>query len=484
MINRILIRIKVVQLLYSYMLTRQDFKVVSAPVNPSRDKRTAYNVYRDVLLMVLDLSGYGVAEREKGLLAEARGNKYLHGNKMAMSLKDDRFFKESLLEGNERVGIYDDVLPDLYREIINSAAYRSYIATKKHDVETDSRFWETILMTTVLNFKPLQAIARDADEANYSLSGFKHGIEMACKTISEFRETDSGYVWARNSLDNSLESAYMLYMGLLRLIVDLTRMQEERLEAGRNKYLPTPEDLNPNTRLVDNRLAKHLAERPELEAYFKSHAFTWTGGDEVMLRTILDRIKASDIYQNYIENQTDDFAVDADFWRQVMRTIILPGDELTEELEERSIYWNDDLHIMGTFVLKTLKQFAANGPDGTTLLPKYKDDEDRAFGQELFVAAIKNKDEYRALIDKFINSATWDSERLAMMDIVIIIAAITELLNYPAIPVAVTLNEYIEIANYYSTGRSGHFINGILYSIINHLVEEGRLVKRDIELKK
>ena len=476
MINRILIRIKVVQSLYSYMLTRQDFKIVDSPLNQSRDKRTAFNIYRDLLLMVLELSGYNIGDRSRTTIPEAGQNSRLHNNKMVLALKDDTLFKESLLNKNDRIGIYDEVLPDLYNEIIRSSAYRSYVATKNHSVETDARFWETILMTTIMNYKPLQTVARSADEEGYTLTGFNQGVNMACQTIADFRNSDTGYMQALKSLDKSLDAAYTLYFAILQLIVDITRLHSERLEAARNKYLPTPEDLNPNTRLVDNRLAAHLAERPELVEYFKEHPFSWSG-DDVMLRSILDKILDSDIYKTYLENPEDSFAVDADFWRQVMRNIILPGDELADELEERSIYWNDDIHVMGTFALKTLKQFATSGPESTSILPKFKDEEDEKFGPELFVTAVRNKDEYRALIDRFINSETWDTERLALMDIVILILAITELVNYPAIPVAVTLNEYIEIANYYSTGRSGHFINGILYSIINQLRQDGVLTK-------
>ena len=86
-------------------------------------------------------------------------------------------------------------------------------------------------------------------------------------------------------------------------------------------------------------------------------------------------------------------------------------------------------------------------------------------------------DDYRAYIDKFINSSQWDPERLAFMDIVIMTTAIAEMLNYPQIPIPVTLNEYIEIANSYSTPRSGAFVNGILYSVINYLKEQGKLTK-------
>lgn len=146
-------------------------------------------------------------------------------------------------------------------------------------------------------------------------------------------------------------------------------------------------------------------------------------------------------------------------------------------MEARSVYWNDDLAIMGTFVLKSIKHFAASGRVDTSLLPIYKDDEDAKFGPELFLTAIKERDTYKSYIEKFINDSSWDPERLAFMDIVILITAITELLKFPAIPMAVTMNEYVEIANYYSTQRSGQFINGVLFSIANYLREEGRLAK-------
>ena len=81
------------------------------------------------------------------------------------------------------------------------------------------------------------------------------------------------------------------------------------------------------------------------------------------------------------------------------------------------------------------------------------------------------------MIDSFVNQHRWDADRLAFMDTVIMVAAITELLTYPAIPIAVTLNEYIEIANAYSTPKSGAFINGILYSVINKLKADGVLFK-------
>ena len=114
---------------------------------------------------------------------------------------------------------------------------------------------------------------------------------------------------------------------------------------------------------------------------------------------------------------------------------------------------------MGTFVIKTIKQFARDG-ESTRLLEKYKDKEDEKFGPTLFGLAVENHEEYRAIIDRHIDAAKWDTERIALMDIVILETALSEILNFPSVPLAVSVNEYVEIANWYSTARSGAFSTG------------------------
>jgi N utilization substance protein B len=171
------------------------------------------------------------------------------------------------------------------------------------------------------------------------------------------------------------------------------------------------------------------------------------------------------------------YAADCEFWRNIMRNVVFTSDELAEALEEKSVYWNDDLQIIGTFVLKTIKQSANAPEDAIKMLPQYKDEEDSRFGNELFIDSVKNREVYRSYIDSLINVGNWDPERIAFMDIVIMTTAISELINYPAIPLAVTMNEYVEIANTYSAAKSGQFINGILYNVVNKLREEGKINK-------
>lgn len=279
---------------------------------------------------------------------------------------------------------------------------------------------------------------------------------------------------ALKELRKSLDKAYELYHYLLLLPVELTRLQELRIDNARNKYLPTPEDLNPNMKFVENRFVAKMRQSEMMQEFLKTTPLSWRKND-IYLRLTLDKILNSDIYKAYMVTPQSDLASDCELWKDLMKKVIFPDDELCDVLEEESVYWNDDLETIGTFVLKTIRRFADDGYD--KLLPQFKDEEDSRYSERLFRNAAEHESEYMALIDKFVEKDSWDTERLAFMDVVILLTAIAEVENEPSVPTKVTLNEYIEISKYYSTTKSGAFVNGILNSIINYLKKEGLLNK-------
>lgn len=279
---------------------------------------------------------------------------------------------------------------------------------------------------------------------------------------------------ALKELRKSLDKAYELYHYLLLLPVELTRLQELRIDNARNKYLPTPEDLNPNMKFVENRFVAKMRQSEMMQEFLKTTPLSWRKND-IYLRLTLDKILNSDRYKAYMETPQSDLASDCELWKDLMKKVIFPDDELCDVLEEESVYWNDDLETIGTFVLKTIRRFADDGYD--KLLPQFKDEEDSRYSERLFRNAAEHESEYMALIDKFVVKDSWDTERLAFMDVVILLTAIAEVENEPSVPTKVTLNEYIEISKYYSTTKSGAFVNGILNSIINYLKKEGLLNK-------
>lgn len=146
-------------------------------------------------------------------------------------------------------------------------------------------------------------------------------------------------------------------------------------------------------------------------------------------------------------------------------------------MEEQNIYWNDDLEIVESFVLKTIKQFDQTTGAEQPLLPMYKDSADEEFVKSLFRKSIELAEVNGALIDEY--TKNWELDRIAFMDIVIMKVALAELLSFPTIPVNVTFNEYIEIAKMYSTARSGLFVNGVLDKIVGELKRTNKLIKAE-----
>ena len=287
-------------------------------------------------------------------------------------------------------------------------------------------------------------------------------------------QKDTSLREALKTLMQSMDKSYELYHSLLYLPVELTRLQELRLDNAKHKYLPSEEDLNPNMKFVENRFVAKMQENPMMQEYMKAVPFSWSE-NEVFMRMILDRILNSEVYATYMAGGESDLAADCEFWRDVMRKEILSDENLAEILEEKSVFWNDDLDVIGTFVLKTIKRFGEEGYN--ELLPQFKDDEDREYAEQLFLLSIENKERYMELLKQFVDKNSWDVDRLAFMDVVILLVALAEVEYVPSVPTKVTLNEYIEIAKYYSTAKSGQFVNGILNSIIIYLKKEGRLNK-------
>lgn len=271
----------------------------------------------------------------------------------------------------------------------------------------------------------------------------------------------------------SLEKAYELYHRLLLLMIELTDAQNKRIENARFKYTATAADKNPDTRLINNRFIAQLRENKMLKEYVDRQSVSWVNEPD-FIRILLDRLLASDLYKTYLISEEDSYAVDQDFWKKAFKHIIVENEDLSEILEAQSLYWNDDLETISTFVLKTIKRFDQSKGAEQELLPMFKDDEDAEFAKMLFRKTLMNVDVNKALIDQ--HTKNWEIDRVAFMDIVIMLVAIAEIKSFPTIPVKVTLNEYIEIAKAYSTIKSGHFINGILDAIASQLKKDGSLV--------
>ena len=279
---------------------------------------------------------------------------------------------------------------------------------------------------------------------------------------------------AEKELFFSLSKAYDLYNYLLLLMVEVTKQANKRLNAAKNKLVPTKEELFPNTKFVENLFIAQLEVNKQLLEFSNNQKKTWENEAD-FVKTLCDKILGSDIYKEYMASETSSYEEDRELWRKLYKNIIFNNIELDQVLEDQSLYWNDDKEIVDTFVLKTIKRFDEKNGAKQELLPEFKDEEDQDFARRLFRRTILNADYYRHLISE--NTKNWDLDRVAFMDVVIMQIALAEILSFPNIPVSVSLNEYVEIAKLYSTPKSGGFINGTLDGIVNSLKKENKLTK-------
>lgn len=280
---------------------------------------------------------------------------------------------------------------------------------------------------------------------------------------------------AEKQLLQSFQDTYDLYFQLLWLPVEITRFAQQKIENAKAKYRPTEEEKNPNMRFVENTFVAQLEKNIDLNFRMKeSKRISWADANEVIAE-LYHQIVDSDVYKDYMSKPVVSYEDDKHVWRKLLADVVLPNELFNESLESMSIYWAGDLDAVSSFVFKTIRRFQADNEHAQELLPMFSDETDQEYALIVLKDVIKHLKQYRQIIDE--HAKNWDVERLAYMDIVIMLVAVAEIMSIPTIPVSVTLNEYMEIAKEYSTERSAAFINGVLDNIVKTLKSEKKLIK-------
>ena len=299
-------------------------------------------------------------------------------------------------------------------------------------------------------------------------------IRIVQLVYSWYQGTNKDLRKAEKELLFGLQKSYDLYYYMLLLMIEITKMYNDRVETKRNKFLPTEEDINPNTHILKNKFILQLEGNDQLSSYINERPMSWTN-NETIVRHILESILESDTYLNYSQIDNPTYNEDREFWRKIFKQFICGNEELDELLEDECIYWNDDIEIVQSFVLKTIKKFSEELGTKQLLLPMFKDEEDKNFALKLLHETVLSENKFRELIES--HTDKWDFERIALMDLVIMQIALAEIFSFDSIPINVSLNEYIEISKSYSTPKSGTFINGILNAIVQYLKKENIIFK-------
>lgn len=278
---------------------------------------------------------------------------------------------------------------------------------------------------------------------------------------------------SEKNMMTAIDKTYDLYFQMMILPVELARYAQQRQELARQKKLPTHEDLNPNTRFVDNAAIRMIADSDSINDRIAARKLGWERCPE-LIRALYNQLTATDYFQEYMNAPESSFKADTALLCTFFEKELQECPLLDEVLEEQSLFWGDDLGFVLTLVIRTLSNMRQSHTE-VKVLPQFKSDDDVDFVKTLFEKTLINYNDRIDCIDKFI--CNWDVERVVFMDNLILATAITELVSFPSIPVKVTLDEYIDIAKFYSTPGSSTFINGVLDKIVATLTEEGALRK-------
>jgi N utilization substance protein B len=272
----------------------------------------------------------------------------------------------------------------------------------------------------------------------------------------------------------SIAKSYDLYHYLLLLVLEIADIAGEKIDQALQKRMPSHEDLNPKRRFVDNQVIAQIRKNIEFNSYVSSKKLSWINNSHIP-RLLYNKMIVWEVYEEYMKAETANYLSDRKFIIRLVTELFSNSEDLHSNLEEQSIYWNDDMEYISSMVEKTLKKFKTDSGEKTPLMPLFKNTEDEEFVKILFRKAIHHSKKCSELIDK--NTTNWEVDRIALMDILVMQLAITEILEFPEIPVKVTLNEYIEIAKYYCTSKSSTFVNGILDNIVKEIRDEGLFSK-------
>lgn len=277
----------------------------------------------------------------------------------------------------------------------------------------------------------------------------------------------------------SVNKLYELFIYQLSFLVEVKCFAEMRMEENKSKFYPTEDDLDPNMKFVNNKVIKLLEENLDFQR--KEAAFKINWADETdIVRKFYNILKSKDFYAQYMSDKRSSFELDKKLFVKIVDHLLPDFDLLKSYYEEKSVYFTDGYDLVILLLIKYFDTAEPNFTENTELPEIFKpsvraNDEDQDFLKKLYRKTIlQDADTTEIIKAKTIN---WEYNRIPLMDVILLKMAIVELKEMETVPVKVTLNEYIELARYFSSAKSKTFVNGVLDKLIREFKADGKIKK-------
>lgn len=268
------------------------------------------------------------------------------------------------------------------------------------------------------------------------------------QTIYSFTQKNKHQKFSvKEELRTNLNSYKLLYKLILNIIFEIRELALEEIEINKRKLLPSKEDLKPNKKFIKNKFLKSIS--------FKKIDLIENHKTKNISKKLFKEIKKSRLYSSYLAEPLCEFENEKNFFLRIVKNYIITSPIIDEFIEEHSIFWNDDILIVYNSIIENI-----NNKQSINSVKVFRKKDDQLFAYKLLNKTISSLNDVNKQIYSI--AENWDKDRIALIDLILLQIAITEIQNFPEIPNKVTMDEYIEISKYYSTPKSKDFINGIL----------------------
>ena len=299
-------------------------------------------------------------------------------------------------------------------------------------------------------------------------------IKVLQVLYASFKKDENSLQKSENELLFSIQKTNDLFWYLILLLDDVTIHAKKVIDLRKNKRFAEPNEKNPNLRFVNNRITELLTLNETYIKKITEKKLSWVNHPE-LIRRVYQILEESEVFDIYMNKKDDSFRNDKRIIQFLFADVLYNCREFYENLEEQSIFWNNDIDFIITKLTHVIDNIKKDDLDSLKFPKIFKKDDDKDFIIDLLRHTLIHTDEYIEIINK--NVVNWDVDRIADTDRIVLLTAISEIIKFPSIPVKVTFNEYIEIGKFFGSDKSGGFINGILDKIIKFLKEEDMFKK-------
>ena len=297
----------------------------------------------------------------------------------------------------------------------------------------------------------------------------------AFKVLFSYAYSDNdSLLHAEKDLRASLEKTYDLYHFLLSAVIAVAYYAEERIEIGLRKFKPSETEANPNKKFINNEIIALFRRNTTLQKHNARQHLNWRDHADVTKQIYTSMIERP-YYKDYMESEKISPGEELRFIEEFFRNEFEDNELVESMIDEMNAYWADDLGFALVSIIRTIHNLHQEHDENNILMPMFRAPDDEEYVFELLSYSLEHFKDYSQLAHKYIQN--WESDRIAFVDMTLIVMGIAEAITFPSIPIKVTINEYVEIAKYYSTRNSHIFVNGVLDKVVQSMVNEGTVKK-------